>query len=294
MMSTEGDQRNNGKLNWLVAEPLVLAIIGINVATIFLSGFSSVQESVGVWIGWVDYVCLLYFIAEAAIKIRQRGFAGYWERGWNRLDLFIVIGSSPMLLEPLLGDRVEFFSIMLMGRTLRLLRIMRFVPNSDKIWAGIIRALKASAAVFLTLFVLNLILAMGANVLFAEISPEHFGDPLRSAYSLFKVFTIEGWYEIPEAIAAKGVDSEVIALVKIYFVIAVLVGGILGLSLANAVFVDEMTADNNDRLEAMVTKLREELAAKQEQDEAARLARWNDVDARLKEIHEQLIRMKGN
>ena len=286
-------EEKKGKLGWLVAEPLVLTIIGINVVTLFLSGFPAIQKSAGVWIGWVDYTCLIYFIAEAIIKIRQRTFASYWERGWNRLDLFIVICSSPMLLAPFLGDRVEFFSIMLVGRTLRLLRVMRFVPNSDKIWAGIIRALKASAAVFLTLFVLNLILAMGANVLFSEVSPKHFGDPLQSAYSLFKVFTIEGWYEIPEAIAAGGAEKGIITLVKGYFVIAVLVGGILGLSLANAVFVDEMTADNNDRLEQIVTDLREELATKQEADEATRLARWDEVDARLREIKEQLSQING-
>ena len=75
------------------------------------------------------------------------------------------------------------------------------------------------------------------------------------------MFTIEGWYEIPDALAASGLDSATVMLVRGYFVLAVLVGE-FGLSLANAVFVDEMTADNNDRL-AMVSDLREELADNQ-------------------------------
>jgi len=48
---------------------------------------------------------------------------------------------------------------------------------------------------------------------------------------------------------------------RVFFVIAVLVGGILGLSLANAVFVDEMMMDNTDVLERKVDLLTEELRA---------------------------------
>jgi voltage-gated sodium channel len=41
----------------------------------------------------------------------------------------------------------------------------------------------------------------------------------------------------------------------------VLVGGVLGLSLANAVFVDEMMMDNTADLEAKVDALAEEIRA---------------------------------
>jgi len=284
---------NKQRLGWLISEPLVLTIIGLNAVAIVLSGFSHIREHFGEWITWVDYGCLLYFVAEAILKIRRNSFTNYWKRGWNKLDFIIVLGSSPLLLEPIVGGSVQFFSIVLVGRFLRFLRIMRFVPNSEKIWAGVSRALKASAAVFLTLFVLNIILAMGANALFGDVAPKHFGDPLKSAYTLFKVFTVEGWYEIPEEMAANGEDGGLVNMVRGYFVFAVFTGGILGLSLANAVFVDEMIADNNDRLEKMVTNLREELADKREQDETAHVERWKSVETQLRDIQEQLTKMSG-
>ena len=284
---------NKQRLDWLISEPLVLTIIGLNAAAIVLSGFSHIREHFGEWITWVDYGCLLYFVAEAILKIRRNSFTNYWKRGWNKLDFIIVLGSSPLLLEPIVGGSVQFFSIVLVGRFLRFLRIMRFVPNSEKIWAGVSRALKASAAVFLTLLVLNIILAMGANALFGDVAPKHFGDPLKSAYTLFKVFTVEGWYEIPEEMAANGEDGGLVNMVRGYFVFAVFTGGILGLSLANAVFVDEMIADNNDRLEKMVTNLREELADKREQDETAHVERWKSVETQLRHIQEQLTKMSG-
>ena len=284
---------NKQRLDWLISEPLVLTIIGLNAVAIVLSGFSHIREHFGEWITWVDYGCLLYFVAEAILKIRRNSFTNYWKRGWNKLDFIIVLGSSPLLLEPIVGGSVQFFSIVLVGRFLRFLRIMRFVPNSEKIWAGVSRALKASAAVFLTLLVLNIILAMGANALFGDVAPKHFGDPLKSAYTLFKVFTVEGWYEIPEEMAANGEDAGLVNMVRGYFVFAVFTGGILGLSLANAVFVDEMIADNNDRLEKMVTNLREELADKREQDETAHVERWKSVETQLRRIQEQLTKMSG-
>ena len=134
---------------------------------------------------------------------------------------------------------------------------------------------------------------MGANALFGDVAPKHFGDPLKSAYTLFKVFTVEGWYEIPEEMAANGEDGGLVNMVRGYFVFAVFTGGILGLSLANAVFVDEMIADNNDRLEKMVTNLREELADKREQDETAHVERWKSVETQLRHIQEQLTKMSG-
>ena len=48
---------------------------------------------------------------------------------------------------------------------------------------------------------------------------------------------------------------------RVYFVLAVSIGGLLGISLANAVFVDEMTLDNNDELEAKIDKLVAQVAS---------------------------------
>lgn len=64
-----------------------------------------------------------------------------------------------------------------------------------------------------------------------------------------------------------------------YFVVAVLIGGILGLSLANAVFVDEMTIDNTRTLEAQVAELTAELRALR----AATLARGGPAEAAANE-----------
>jgi len=78
---------------------------------------------------------------------------------------------------------------------------------------------------------------------------------------MFKIFTIEGWYEIPDQLIENIPEKTnwMIFLIRSYFIISVGTGGLLGLSLANAIFVDEMTMDNNMKLEELIGELTEEI-----------------------------------
>jgi voltage-gated sodium channel len=90
--------------------------------------------------------------------------------------------------------------------------------------------------------------------MFRELAPEYFKDPLLALYSIFKVFTVEGWFEIPDTIAARA--SETVAFfVRIYFIIILFFGGIFGLSLVNSIFVDSMISDNNDEIERKLVEM---------------------------------------
>ena len=48
-------------------------------------------------------------------------------------------------------------------------------------------------------------------------------------------------------------------MVRFYFMFVVLSGGIFGISIANAVFVDEMTIDNNIVLEEKIDLLNDKI-----------------------------------
>ncbi len=265
-------------LDVLVRETTVLSVIVLNAVVLFLDAFPSIHAQTDGLLFGVDYACMLFFVLEAGLKIYRDGFRRYWRRTWNRFDFIIVALSVPLLATPFVEANLDLFSFILMGRVLRFLRVMRFIPNATEIWRGVNRSLKASVGIFLVLFVLNLVLAMGANVLFGEAAPEYFGNPLIALYSLFKVFTVEGWYEIPQRLAETGQMGSMLVVLRLYFVGSVLVGGILGLSLANAVLVDEMTLDNTARLERMVRDLRADLAAQRALDDE----RWARLEAQLR------------
>jgi len=235
---------DNRIARFVISETTVIIMIVINTIAMFFDAFPSINAATRGQLIWIDYVCVIYFIIEAFIKIMISDCEEYWENKWNKFDFFVVLSSTPTLLEPFFDMKI--FSVILilrLGRLARFFKLLRFVPEGPKIWCGVQRALKASVAVFLALIMMNLVFGMGATMLFSSVSPEHFGNPLISCYTMFKVFTIEGWYNIPDEIAARPLIGAGISLsIKLYFIIAVIAGGILGLSIANAVFVDEMTS----------------------------------------------------
>jgi len=77
---------------------------------------------------------------------------------------------------------------------------------------------------------------------------------LISLYSTFKIFTVEGWFEIPEQIV-ENYSKSASFFTYLYFIFVVLSGGIFGLSLVNSIFVDSMVSDNNDELEKKIDNL---------------------------------------
>lgn len=251
---------NNSAGGFLISEKTVNSIIVLNTVCIFLEGFPAMDAwSKGV-LGYVDMACVVYFLIEVILKLRdQKGT--YFKSGWNRYDFTVTVLSLPSLI-------IIFFpqatwlasaSVLRAGRLLRFLRLLKFIPNVDHLFRGVSRACKASVGVFFALALLNITLALVATMLFAKVGPEHFGDPLKSSYSLLKMFTIEGWYEIPDTIASENPNLWIATVLRIYAIATVLVGGILGMGLANAIFIDEMTADNNDKLEEKVDLLSKQL-----------------------------------
>ncbi|MCP4200010.1 MAG: ion transporter [Proteobacteria bacterium] len=226
-------------VDFIIAEITVVTFILINtVALVGLSMYPITERYGTIWFA-IDYGCVIYFIIEAALKIRRFSWSDYWESGWNRFDFIIVIISLPALLTPIID--LQAFSIILIlriGRLFRLFRLMRFIPNRVHLAAGISRALKASLGVFVALVLVNIMFSVGASLLFRDLAPEYFGSPMLSMYSFFKIFTVEGWYEIPDLLASRADSQAWAVFARVYFVLSVLIGGILGLSLANAVFVN--------------------------------------------------------
>jgi voltage-gated sodium channel len=251
----------------LVADRTVMAVIVLNTVALFLHEMADRGTPQRVFWYWVDYACVLFFLVEAGLKIRIDGWSVYWRSWWNRFDFTIVVVSLPALLSPVLDSReFAFILVLRLGRLFRLFRVLRFIPNLEHLALGIRRALRASVGVFLALFLIILILSVGATLLFRDIDPERFGNPVVASYSIFKVFTVEGWYEIPEQLEERALHHAEVEnhrtfsiAVRLFFIGAVFVGGILGLSLANAVFVDEMIMDNTVELERKVDALADEI-----------------------------------
>lgn len=225
---------------------IMLVLVLINTGIIFISGFISGQ---GGTLLIIDSLFTLLFLFEAVVKIHARGFLGYWSDGWNKFDFILVLLALPSCFN-ILGSVFPATSVLLSLRTMRAFksfRLLQFVPNIDSLLNGVRMAIKASFIVAIGLIVLLLVFSIITSFLFGSYAPQFFGNPALSVYSIFRLFTIEGWYEMPEAIASNG-GITMAVFAKIYFSILLFLGGIIGMSLVNSIFVDAMVADNNDEV----------------------------------------------
>lgn len=124
--------------------------------------------------------------------------------------------------------------------------------------SSIKRALKTSYIIGIGFFILIFIVSLVSCALYKDVAPEYFGNPLQSIYAIFQLFSVEGWYEIPDLIAERSTPLWG-SIVKLYFSVLLLIGGIIGLSLVNSIFVDAMVEDNNDELEKEVQLLHDKI-----------------------------------
>lgn len=239
----------------------ILLLIIFNSFTIFGEGFEEFGKNVLYYITLVDSLITILFLLEAIVKIKHFGWKTYITSAWNKLDFILVLLSLPSIILLALHSQSHGLSFLLIFRVFRVFkffRLFKFIPGIEALIKGVQRALKASVFALFGFFLLNFIISILSCYLFKDLSPKHFGDPIRSMYSTFKVFTIEGWYEIPDKIAQSSTNFNAFAI-KLYFVLVLIIGGILGLSLVNSIFVDSMVMDNNDDLERKIDLLNEKV-----------------------------------
>ncbi|MCD7963894.1 MAG: ion transporter [Rikenellaceae bacterium] len=244
--------------NIFLNERFILTLIMINAALIFFQEFEQAPR----WLEYTDNIFTILFAFEMFVKIRTYGDENYWKNNWNRLDgILVIIALFGLILELFRFIDAEALQIILTIRVLRVFksfRLIRFVPNIKGIIAGVKRALKSSYIVIMAFSLLLFISAILTCSLFKDVAPEYFNTPLDSMYSVFRIFSVEGWTDIPDLIATRTIPI-VGFLTKVYFVVLLFAGGILGMSLINSIFVDAMISPNSDKLEAKVELLTEKL-----------------------------------
>ena len=245
---------------FFLSEKKMMIAIAVNALIICLLYFPSINSDThpNYFLINLDHFFVVIFLIEAIVKLSAWSAKEYFKDGWNIFDFVIVVVSLPALL-----TFVPFFAahnwsilkVLRLFRMIRLAKFMRFVPRMSMIMEGLVRALKSSVFVIVVLLFLNFILALFTCHFYGEVAPEYFRDPAISSYTIFQLFTVEGWNEISAVLAERTHSSWLAGLTRLYFVVVVMIGGIFGMSLANAIFVDEMTMDNNRELEDKIDGL---------------------------------------
>lgn len=242
--------------NIFLNERIVLFTIILNTLFMFFCGFWPTESS----LEFIDIIFTIFFVLEAIIKISSFGWSKYWQDDWNRFDFVILIVALPSLFELIIDEQLPINALFALRslRVFKSFKLFRFVPNISQLLQGIKLAMKSSLLVCVAYIVFLLVFSILTSSIFGKYAPQYFGNPLLSMYSVFRLFTIEGWYEMPDAIIQSG--GEAIGIVaRIYFAVLLFAGGIIGMSLINSIFVDAMATDNNDEVLAKLEKIESEI-----------------------------------
>lgn len=235
-------------------DTFVLGLIFLNSVLVFILGFEIESWSYE-YLLYLDSIITALFVIEAIVKIKTFGFKTYFSQVWNKFDFILILLAFPSLLEYVLPNDLIDLNFLMALRILRVFkffRFIKFIPKVEKMISGIARAAKASILILIGFIIVNFTIGIISCFLFKELSPEYFGNPIESIYSIFKIFTVEGWYEIPDALSQKVDSVFLIQLIRFFFIVVLFIGGIFGLSLVNSIFVDAMVSDNNEELEDKV------------------------------------------
>lgn len=233
-------------------DKFILGLIILNSIILFIGGYTIDENKFILQI--TDNLITSLFIVELIIKFKVFGFRSYFASNWNKLDFILVALSIPALTAFIFNISIFDMSFLLVFRVLRVFkafRFFKFIPNVKHLASGIQKALKASIFVFIGFIIYIFIIGILSYYLFQSSGTEYFKDPIHSLYSTFKLFTVEGWFEIPESLTINYSKTEAF-FTYLYFIFIVLTGGIFGLSLVNSIFVDSMVSDNNDELERKI------------------------------------------
>lgn len=237
---------------------IIYSALLVNILVLFLMSFDSITEYFLIF-EYIDQTCTLFFLLEAISKIRTYGWRSYISVNWNKLDFAIVMVTTPSLLIMFLP--IPDFSFLLVLRALRVakfFRFLQFIPHLQDLLVGVGRALKASLFVLLGFFFYNIIVSLFTYYMFRDLAPQYFSNGFESFYVIFKIFTMEGWYDIPDAIAKSG-SAWMGVVTRIYFMAIVLTGGIFGFSIVNAIFVEGMISNENEELEERLDRVEKKL-----------------------------------
>ena len=232
-------------LNPLLNDKIIGLLIVINAVIIVVLGFKGFPFRKA--IEHLDLLITLIFVCEISYKIYVHKKDFFKSKG-NWFDASIVfISFVSLLLYKISGETglLENLVILRTFRLFKIFRVMRIVPDIDTIYSNFNKAVRVTSGILTGGLVILIIVGVILCSLFGD--NENFSDPIVSMYSVFRLFTVEGWYDIPDDMVREGIPYLNATFIRIGFSAVVLFGMfILGFIISS--ISDKLAEDNNDEL----------------------------------------------
>jgi len=241
--------RNNNFFEIFVVFVILLSAIAV--------GFRTYEESFDpiayLYLSYLDYFITTVFLIEIIIRlIAEKNPINFFKSPWNVFD-FIIVTVSLIPIE-------SFNSILLarLVRVFRLLRLVSFIPQFRVLIESFLTAVPRVGYILLFMFVEFYIFAAVGSILFAELSPQHWGNVGRAMLTLFQTATLEGWPDLMYQ------SLEVNRYSWIFFVVFIILNSLVFMNMIIGVIIDVIVKGNDKEspqniilLQEIKTKLEE-------------------------------------
>lgn len=226
---------------------IIYILILLNVVVIYLHSFSILAPYYFAF-DLIDSLFTLFFCVEICVKIssyKDQNLRSYFKSSWNKIDFVSILLSLPSLGALFVNDLEMFagFTVLRSLRIFKLLRIIEYIPDGKRISLQLYKAFKGVGFIMFTFFIYTTIISLVSLSLFKRYAPEYFANAFESFYTIFKIFSGDGFSDVVKEIQSHA-SPLFIAFAKFYFVFIVFTGSILGLSLINSIFIDQMNQIN--------------------------------------------------
>jgi voltage-gated sodium channel len=280
---TEFDTDTNGKIEKDTRPGnFIMSVIIVNCMVLFLHSFNR-YHGYYMTLEWVDHFCTVLFVIEITVNIYERGW-GYLKNAWHLFDAFIVLICLLTFIVFILhlNDLVPDLEYLLVARIFRVFKFYRLFEGSFNIksmFKALGKGLKASLYIVAAFLIYNFVVSLISYYIFHGFSPEHYDNGLLAFYSTFKAFTGQA-FEIADSMVFE--SPVAIFFVKLYFILVVITGGIIGLSLINTIFINEVTGEHAKETQGEIFEVQDEIKGLKE--------KLNNIESTLKRIEEKIIK----
>jgi voltage-gated sodium channel len=228
-------------------DDLILSLILINVGVLYLHTFDELIPYYFLF-EIIDIVFTLIFAVEIGIKIYEidgnRKLKKYLKSNWNKIDFYSVLFSLPSIFL-FFFDQLEVFTLFIILRSLRVfkfLRIIEYIPDGKVITSKMFKAFRSIIFIIFAFTIYSVIISLISVSLFKHYSPNYFHNAFDAFFTIFKVFSGDGFSDVVADIEINSGKGEAFMyFTKFYFVFIVFTGSILGLSLIHSIFIDQMS-----------------------------------------------------
>jgi voltage-gated sodium channel len=208
-------------------------------------------------INFLDWFITAFFLIEITIRFlgeeRKRDF---FKSGWNIFDSIIVFAS----LIP-----IEDSEIALLGRLIRIFRVLRLVsiiPEMRILINALVKAMPQLFYVVVLMFIIFYIYGAAGSMFFAHINPALWGDVANAMLTLFRIMTFEDWTDVMYETMAFFPLSWIYYLTFIFFTAFAFLNMVIGIVVNTLHQENELAANlEREQTESELQRIEEKIDA---------------------------------